>query len=194
MVSLEVHAHAEQQEKMVEIMQQTWQNMLVSPPEQDCTSLPSPASLRRKILVKVKGKALGKPEDIMPTLEKTKTEDESSSSEDESKADKVNKPKPSKIVERLSALGIYTRAYHFSKLSAPEASLATHVFSLSERKVITVHENESANLFQHNCRYLMRAFPAGTRVTSTNLDPSVFWRKGIQMVALNWQKFDAVSP
>lgn len=28
------------------------------------------------------------------------------------------------------------------------------------------------------------------RVLSSNLDPSVFWRKGVQIVALNWQKYD----
>ena len=28
------------------------------------------------------------------------------------------------------------------------------------------------------------------RVRSDNLDPAVFWRKGVQMVALNWQRWD----
>ena len=36
----------------------------------------------------------------------------------------------------------------------------------------------------------MRVFPSGLRVRSDNLDPSVFWRKGVQMVALNWQRWD----
>jgi hypothetical protein len=36
----------------------------------------------------------------------------------------------------------------------------------------------------------MRTYPHGLRVSSTNLDPSVYWRKGVQMVALNWQKWD----
>ena len=36
----------------------------------------------------------------------------------------------------------------------------------------------------------MRAYPSGLRVSSSNLDPSVFWRKGVQMVALNWQSCD----
>jgi len=36
----------------------------------------------------------------------------------------------------------------------------------------------------------MRAYPKGLRVSSSNLDPVVFWRKGVQMVALNWQKWD----
>jgi hypothetical protein len=36
----------------------------------------------------------------------------------------------------------------------------------------------------------MRTYPSGLRVNSSNLDPTVFWRKGIQIVALNWQNWD----
>ena len=36
----------------------------------------------------------------------------------------------------------------------------------------------------------MRTYPSGMRVNSSNLDPSFFWRQGIQMVALNWQNCD----
>lgn len=36
----------------------------------------------------------------------------------------------------------------------------------------------------------MRVYPYGLRLGSSNLDPSVFWRQGVQMVALNWQKAD----
>ena len=37
----------------------------------------------------------------------------------------------------------------------------------------------------------MRAYPRGLRVSSSNLDPVVFWRTGVQIVALNWQRWDA---
>lgn len=53
-----------------------------------------------------------------------------------------------------------------------------------------VHQSHGPTLFSHNRNYLMRAYPSGLRVSSSNLDPSVFWRKGVQMVALNWQKCD----
>ncbi|KAL2126846.1 hypothetical protein VTI74DRAFT_133 [Chaetomium olivicolor] len=36
----------------------------------------------------------------------------------------------------------------------------------------------------------MRTYPSGLRIRSSNLDPAVFWRKGIQIVALNWQNWD----
>ena len=36
----------------------------------------------------------------------------------------------------------------------------------------------------------MRVFPRGTRIGSSNVDPTFHWRQGAQMVALNWQRID----
>ena len=36
----------------------------------------------------------------------------------------------------------------------------------------------------------MRAYPKGLRLNSSNLNPSIFWRAGVQVVALNWQRWD----
>lgn len=202
-VSLEVHAGPEQQEIMVEIMNSVWKGFLIPLPVPDCTALPSPDSLRCKILVKVKytdpKKAAAS---LQPGSEATSSDlhsrskggSSSSASETEdlhaAGDPKKKKKKKSSIVPSLSALGIYTRAYHFKSLTAPEATLPTHVFSLSEKKLMEVHASSGPTLFSHNRNFLMRAFPSGMRVRSDNLDPSVFWRKGVQMVALNWQRWD----
>jgi hypothetical protein len=37
---------------------------------------------------------------------------------------------------------------------------------------------------------MMRIYPFAFRVTSSNLDPSFYWRRGAQLVALNWQNLD----
>ena len=202
-VSLEVHAGAEQQEIMVEIIKSVWGAFLVPLPPDQCTALPSPDSLRRKILVKVKYTDPKKAVAKLQTGKDAASSDlrsisrggsaSSASSEIEElhvDDDPKKKKKKSSIVPSLSALGIYTRAYHFKSLTAPEATLPTHVFSLSEKKLMEVHASSGPTLFSHNRNYLMRAFPSGMRVRSDNLDPSVFWRKGVQMVALNWQRWD----
>lgn len=202
-VSLEVHASAEQQEIMVEIMKSVWGAFLIPLPPDQCTALPSPDSLRRKILVKVKytdpKKAAAKLQtgkDAASSNLRSKSRDGSASSAssevEELHVDDGSKKKKKNfsIVPSLSALGVYTRAYHFKSLTAPEATLPTHVFSLSEKKLMQVHASSGPTLFSHNRNYLMRAFPSGMRVRSDNLDPSVFWRKGVQMVALNWQRWD----
>ena len=37
----------------------------------------------------------------------------------------------------------------------------------------------------------MRTYPKGLRFSSSNFNPLPFWRAGVQIVALNWQKCDA---
>ncbi|KAL8772323.1 MAG: hypothetical protein Q9209_002535 [Squamulea sp. 1 TL-2023] len=194
-VSLEVHAGKEQQDVMVEIIEQTWKGMLVKPPAGECQQLPCPGELRGKILIKVKYIAPERTTESTavnastPTIRRKVSSSSSSDSDNQGSVDA--KQKKSSIIEPLSALGVYTRSYHFKNLSSSEATVPCHVFSLSEKKFMDVHESHGPTLFSHNRNYLMRAFPAGTRVTSSNLDPAVFWRKGVQIVALNWQKYDA---
>ncbi|KAH8732649.1 PLC-like phosphodiesterase [Phaeosphaeriaceae sp. PMI808] len=98
-------------------------------------------------------------------------------------------PKP-KIIESLARLGVYCGGYSFKGLDKPEASIPTHVFSLSEKTLMEVHETDPSGLFKHNKHFFMRAYPKGLRLNSSNLNPSVFWRAGVQIVALNWQRWD----
>ena len=37
---------------------------------------------------------------------------------------------------------------------------------------------------------MRRVYPAGTRITSSNMNPLKFWRTGAQVVSLNWQNYD----
>ena len=206
-VSLEVHAGAQQQEVMVEIMQSAFRGHLVPFPPDNEPTLPSPASLRNKILIKVKyinpkkaaakAQVKGSPSKI-PSLQEGKpdsspTSSSASSSDNDAPKPELESPKKKKIssiIPSLSALGVYTRSYHFSNLDSPEALVPTHIFSLSEKKLMEVHQSSGPTLFSHNRNFLMRAFPSGLRVRSDNLNPAIFWRKGVQIVALNWQRWD----
>ncbi len=189
-VSLEIHASPEQQEIMVEIMNSVWKGYLTPALDPEATSLPRLDSLKNKILIKVKHVDPKKTSSKPRYESKSSAVSSSSASEVEGAPVEVKKKKKAPIAPSLSALGVYTRAYHFKSLSAPEATLPTHVFSLNEKKLMEVHSSSGPSLFSHNRNYLMRAFPSGMRVRSDNLDPAPFWRKGVQMVALNWQRWD----
>ena len=193
-VSLEVHANLEQQEIMVDIMKDAWKGMLVDIEqqqaeqiEQNITHLPSPDQLKRKILIKVKWTPDSKTGESNNPIEHAAT---NSSEEESNEGQKEKKKKATKILQALSQLGVYTRAYSFKHFSQPEAKIPTHVFSLSEQKVIDMPEEHHGALFDHNRNYLMRIFPSGLRVDSSNVEPTFLWRQGAQMVALNWQSCD----
>lgn len=187
--SLEVHCSHEQQELMVEIMNECWKKYLVDIPENfsDETPLPPLESLRRKILIKVK---YSKPEksSSKTLLKKSSKETVDGEADEEGQ---VEATKKGKISEALSKLGVYVRSCHFDSLDQPEAKIPTHVFALSEKKLISLQDEHKDALWKHNLKFLMRAYPKGTRVRSSNLDPAPFWRQGIQMVALNWQQINA---
>lgn len=103
----------------------------------------------------------------------------------------LRQPK-SKIIKSLGSLGVYTRGYKFQGFTLPESKGYNHVFSLAERRFESLckDSDSKAQLEKHNMRYLMRVYPSGHRIYSTNPDPLVFWRRGVQMVALNWQTYD----
>ncbi|KAK3374922.1 PLC-like phosphodiesterase [Podospora didyma] len=197
-VSLEVHCSTEQQEAMVQIMEEEWAGLLLPVPNEDVQALPAPGDLRGKILVKVKYAPPDKSEGSPPKAPSKSASEESVATDAAAAAaaaaaGTAQTPppkKPSKIIQALSKLGIYTRGVSFKSLTQPEAAMPTHIFSLSENGVMEVHEKSARELFDHNRHFLMRAYPSGLRIRSSNLDPAVFWRKGIQIVALNWQNWD----
>ncbi|KAG9520512.1 PLC-like phosphodiesterase, partial [Aureobasidium melanogenum] len=194
-VSLEVHTCPAQQQIMVDIIRDLWAPYLV---ELNAVagheiSLPALESLRKKILIKVKYTA---PEVAAqktgPAVVPRNAEPESGS-EDESHEAQEAPVKKSHIITALASMGVYTRSCHFKDFDQPEAKLPNHVFSLSESKIIEMHKRDHSALFRHNKRFLMRVYPKGIRVSSSNLDPAPFWRMGAQVVALNWQYINAAT-
>lgn len=184
-VSLEVHCSPRQQDTMCDIMQEAWGEWLLpTPVTDDPAHLPSPDQLRNKILIKVK---------YVPSDTENSQDDESvfeviqTGSGGQKQTKKVTKPK---ITPRLSSMGIHTRGVTFKSLDQSEAAMPNHVFSLTESNAIGLQRRSPHAVFAHNKNFLMRTYPDGTRVDSSNFDPVIFWRMGVQIVALNWQSWD----
>ncbi|KAI9046873.1 hypothetical protein LZ554_008951 [Drepanopeziza brunnea f. sp. 'monogermtubi'] len=192
-VSLEVHADLDQQEIMVDIMKEEWNGLLVDVPHEGCDPeerLPRLEELIGKILIKVKKAVADKQEPspagtLAPVPSKTDS-DSISGSEDE----RANAKKKVKICENLSNLGIYTHSEHFVGFEMKSATRPSHIYSIGESQIQDLHETRQQEMFKHNRNFFMRAYPGGFRIDSSNVDPSELWRKGVQMVALNWQNLD----
>jgi len=192
-VSLEVHADPEQQEVMVRIMREEWPEYLLDRPYQGCDPrlrLPALEDLHNKILIKVK-KAVSRTlvNNSMPGqlgVNLARFESDAAGGGDAAGP----APKKVRICEALSSLAVYTHSEHFGGLDERAAKTPSHIFSLDEKAIDGLHEAQPAELFAHNRRYFMRAYPSAYHVDSSNMDPSTCWRRGVQMAALNWQRLD----
>jgi phosphatidylinositol phospholipase C, delta len=98
----------------------------------------------------------------------------------------------SKITKPLAELGVYLQGHKYRSLNAPESTEYNHIYSLDETKTGRLCRDalSKAQFEDHNMRHMFRVYPRGMRLDSSNFDPNTFWRRGVQMVALNWQTFD----
>ncbi|KAL2128885.1 hypothetical protein VTI74DRAFT_8506 [Chaetomium olivicolor] len=180
-VSLEVGADREQQEVMVDIMKQEWAGLLLEEPLDSCDPnkrQPRLDELYNKILIKVK------------RLDDSKVEAEVERGRSLGIA-AIRFPKPP-ICDALAKLAIYTHSEHFENEKSLGSRTPSHIFSLSEDSFLSLAEDncKKQKLLNHNREFFMRIYPKGLRVDSSNPDPSFHWRRGVQMVAMNWQKND----
>ena len=121
------------------------------------------------------------------------TSDSESFYDESGKTRDITRPhKTSNIVKVLGELGVYSAGLKFNGFDDPEGKTYNHIYSFMEQtfdKNSRSQEDKRA-ITRHNMRHLMRVYPNGWRVASTNFDPLKYWRRGVQMVALNWQTYD----
>lgn len=129
------------------------------------------------------------------TINEGEVHDLASSSTSEGETDderQRQKQKTSKIVKSLGELGVYCSGVKFQGFEAENCKRANHILSFMEgtfRKHTRAGDSKAA-LQRHNMRFMMRVYPQYNRVSSNNFNPLMYWRKGVQMAALNWQTFD----
>ncbi|CAG7724464.1 unnamed protein product [Allacma fusca] len=63
--------------------------------------------------------------------------------------------------------------------------------SINENAAKKLCRKQPLQVMAHTETQLIRAYPAGMRIDSSNFNPLIFWSFGIQMVALNYQTEDA---
>lgn len=106
----------------------------------------------------------------------------------------------------LAALLVYTVGVRFRGLGKKEHYAVEHMFSLSEKKADKLLKDGNISYFKsgdmpeasgstgsmldlikHCQTHLVRVYPKGMRLLSTNYLPHRYWAAGAQLVSLNWQ-------
>ena len=150
---------------------------------------PSPYSRPNRLISRTQFKNSGSEVD---SLSSSTSDSEGLTEIDPRFKDAKPKSKTSNIIKVLGELGVYSAGLKFHGYDTPESKTYNHIFSFMENtfdKNSRTQEDRRA-MARHNMRYMMRVYPNGWRVASTNFDPLKYWRRGVQMVALNWQTYD----
>ncbi|KAK7042572.1 phosphoinositide phospholipase C [Favolaschia claudopus] len=91
----------------------------------------------------------------------------------------------------LLALLVYTVGVKYRGINKKEEYAPQHMFSLSEKTATKLLRTGAVlDLIKHNRTHLVRVYPKGTRLKSSNYLPHHYWSAGAQLVALNWQTLD----
>jgi phosphatidylinositol phospholipase C delta len=99
-------------------------------------------------------------------------------------------PRPKvKMSAALAALLVYTVGVKCRGINKKEQYAVEHVFSLSETTANKVLKQNMLDLIKHNKTHVVRIYPKGWRLNSTNYEPHRYWAAGAQLVAMNWQTF-----
>jgi phosphatidylinositol phospholipase C delta len=101
--------------------------------------------------------------------------------------------RPPEISAELAELGVYARSMKPGKswLTEELGAEPRHVLiNISESALGALLPHTLAQLVEHAVNTNRRVYPRGSRVESQNMDPSLYWRTGSQIAALNWQTFD----
>lgn len=100
----------------------------------------------------------------------------------------LNSPRvKAKISSALLGLLVYTVGVKCRGINKKEQYSPEHMFSLSENAANKMRRFNMWDMIKHTKSHMVRIYPKGTRVSSTNYEPHKFWATGAQLVALNLQ-------
>lgn len=99
--------------------------------------------------------------------------------------------KESEAVAEMSALVNYIQPVRFHSFEhAEKRDRSYEISSFVETQATNLLKEHPVEFVNYNKRQLSRIYPSGTRVSSSNYMPQVFWNAGCQLIALNFQSLD----
>ena len=125
-----------------------------------------------------------------PTLPSMSTVSPTSATPSSASTAKLHKPP--KMSLALLALLVYTVGVKCRGINKKEVYSPEHMFSLSENTANKMIKAGTGmhDLIKHCRTHLVRVYPKGLRLNSTNFEPHRYWSAGVQLVAINWQTCD----
>uniref|UniRef100_A0ACD5YC36 Uncharacterized protein n=1 Tax=Avena sativa TaxID=4498 RepID=A0ACD5YC36_AVESA len=218
-ITLEDHLPPELQDKVAKMVLEVFGSVLYYPEEEHPKELPSPEDLKGRVLLSTKppkeyleAKAGGtiKDNDTESNPGKGtdddaawgkevpdfKTEMQYAKQEDDDEGDDDDEEDEQKMQQHLAPQYKHLITIRAGKPKGGTTSDALKCdpnkvrrLSLSEQELAKAVVNHGTEIVRFTQRNLLRIYPKGTRVTSSNYNPFIGWVHGAQMVAFNMQGY-----
>ncbi|XP_013635045.1 PREDICTED: phosphoinositide phospholipase C 6-like [Brassica oleracea var. oleracea] len=213
-ITLEDHLTADLQAKVAEMATKIFGQMLYYPDSDSLEEFPSPASLLHRIiistkppkeylesrnpLVKQKDSSNVSPssEEETPGTEEIQTLESMLSCDDyETKSDSDQQEEEEEASEEQKPVYKRLITIHAGK---PKGSVKEEMkvavdkvrrLSLSEQELDRTCSSNSQDVVRFTQKNLLRIYPKGTRINSSNYKPLIGWTHGAQMIAFNMQGY-----
>ncbi|KAI7741054.1 hypothetical protein M8C21_006933 [Ambrosia artemisiifolia] len=183
-ITLEDHLTPDRQAKVAEMVTEIFGDMLYCP-EADHNEFPSPEALKHRVLLSTKPpkEQINGNQDNLSQFLQIDFEDENEDAASENPGQKtppgyrevigIHATKPDKKLRKALTVG-----------SGKPIRL-----SLSEQTLERATSLYRTDLIRFTQKNILRVYPKGTRITSTNFKPLRAWMHGVQMVAFNMQGY-----
>ncbi|RAL40710.1 hypothetical protein DM860_008408 [Cuscuta australis] len=196
-ITLEDHLTPDLQAKVAEMVTQTFGDILFTPGLVSLKEFPSPELLKKRILISTKP-----PKEYLEGKEIKKQGDMESEKSCHIQADDKNEPDEDSDDEEdgdiNSSRKVAPEYKHIITIHAgkPKGGLDVSLkvdsekvrrLSLSEEQLEDAAETHGREIVRFTQRNILRVYPKGIRVNSSNYNPLIGWMHGAQMVAFNMQ-------
>ncbi|KAD5962101.1 hypothetical protein E3N88_13574 [Mikania micrantha] len=196
-ITLEDHLTPNLQVKVAEMVTEIFEDMLYHPKAGDDDEFPSPEALKHHVLLSTKPpkehlerQINGNHEDNIASLDRDMSQFHHIDSDDETGDAGNEKHEQKTPPEYIQLIGIHAaKANKELKKALTVGSGKGKRLSLSEQALEKAASLYGTDLVRFTQKNILRVFPKGTRVTSTNFKPLLAWMHGAQMVASNMQGY-----
>lgn len=207
-ITLEDHLTQELQAKVAEVVHETFKDVLVCSASDHFQDFPSPESLKGRVVISTKppkeyletkmskeeddgsvkvyksSEEVGWGQEISDLAVKIEREDdEYEDDHDHHDESQSLQPREYKDLIAIRAEKMKGGIKAWLRVSSQKA----HRVSLNEEKLEKAVLTHGTEIVRFNQRNLMRVYPKGTRIDSSNYNPLIGWMHGAQMVAFNMQ-------
>lgn len=213
-ITLEDHLTADLQAKVAEMIRETFGDLLYVPSSDTLNEFPSPEALMKRIIISTKPpeefKEFLKAQDnqnnsgetaklaeegslrrIDSTADDSDGKDELDEEDDDDSEEEDPKFQPDTACEYRKLITIHAgkpKGHLRDALKVDPDKVRR--LSLSETQLSKATVSHGADIIRFTEKNILRIYPKGTRINSSNYDPIKAWTHGAQMVAFNMQGND----